>query len=184
MIPAGAVAVPQPPPPPPPQAAAAAAPPAGGVAARPAWNRRSARVALATALFALGCVAAALAFFAMTLPPGNTRLLGSCVPTTDDDAADLRAAFEKLMAAEAEKLLVAAAGQVLGAMVALLVPVPPVAVFGCVLGGFTSYHANAVLWTMLVSCHGSVHGVLAFHYWLFAVLMWVVLLVGGGVSIV
>ncbi|CAN6191109.1 unnamed protein product [Urochloa humidicola] len=74
----------------------------------------------------------------MTLPPGNARLLGSCVPTTDDDAADLRAALEKLMAAAAEKLLVAASGQVLGATVALLLPVRPVAFFACVLGGFTS----------------------------------------------
>ncbi|CAN6215067.1 unnamed protein product [Urochloa humidicola] len=171
MIPAGAVAVPQPPPP---QAAAAAAP-----AARPAWNRRSARAALAMALFALGCAAAALAFSVMTLPtapgPGNARLLGSCVPT-DDEAAYLRAA--------SEKLLLAASGQVLGATVALLVPARPVAALGCVLGWLTAYHANEVLW-MLVSCLSSrgVHGVLAFHYWLFFVLLLVAPLVGIVISV-
>ncbi|CAN6191118.1 unnamed protein product [Urochloa humidicola] len=168
MIPAGAVAVPQPPPP---QAAAAAAP-----AARPAWNRRSARVALAMALFALGCAAAALAFFVMTLPtaPGNARLLGSCVPT-DDEAAYLHAA--------SEKLLLAASGQVLGATVALLVPARPVAALGCVLGWLTAYHANEVLW-MLVSClSGRVRGVLAFHYWLFFVLLLVAPLVGIVISV-
>ncbi|CAN6202506.1 unnamed protein product [Urochloa humidicola] len=172
MIPGGGAAVPVVVPPPAP-AAAAAAPPAGAAAAaaRPAWTRRS---ALATALFVLGFAAAALACFAMTLPPGDAHLLGSCAPT-DDEAADLRAA--------SEQLLVAASGQVLGATVALLVPACPVAAFGCLLGWFTSYHASDVLW-LLVSCHGHVHGVLAFHYWLFFVLMWAAPLVGVVVSVV
>ncbi|CAL5036825.1 unnamed protein product [Urochloa decumbens] len=168
MIPGGGAAVPVVVVPPPPAAAAA---PAAGAAA---WNRRSARVALATALFVLGCAAAALACFAMALPPADARVLGSCAPT-DDEAAYLRAA--------SEHLLVAASGQVLGATVALLVPACPVAVFGCVLSSFTSYRAIDVLW-ILVSCHGHVHGVLAFHYWLFFVLMLVVPLVGMVVSIV
>ncbi|RCV20652.1 hypothetical protein SETIT_4G074200v2 [Setaria italica] len=166
-------------------AAAAAAPPAGAAApppppaaavaaSRPAWTRLSARVALATALFVLGCAAAALAFFAMTLPPADSRILGSCAPT-DAEAAGLRAA--------SEKLLLAASAQVLGATVALLVPARPVAVSGCFLGSLTASRAYDVLW-MLVACHGHVHGALAAHCWVFFVLLWVALLVGIAVSIV
>ncbi|OEL19137.1 hypothetical protein BAE44_0019844 [Dichanthelium oligosanthes] len=97
----------------------------------------------------------------MTLPPADTRVLGSCSPT-DAEAAALRAA--------SEQLLLAASGQVLAATVALLVPARPVAAFGCLLGGLTAYHACDVLWT-LVACHDNARRVLAFHYWLYFVML-------------
>ncbi|CAN6202522.1 unnamed protein product [Urochloa humidicola] len=149
-------------------------PPAAVATARPAWNRRSARVALAAALFALGCAAAALACFAMTLPPGDARLLGSCGAQTGDEAADMRAA--------SKHLLLAASAQVLAGTVALLVPARPVAAFGSELGWITGYHAADVLW-MLVACRGHVHGLLAFHYWIFFVLISAAPLVGVVVSV-
>jgi hypothetical protein len=101
-------------------------------------------------------------------------LQGTCAPT-DDEVADLRAA--------SEKLLLAASSQVLAATAALLVPVRPVAAFGCVLAWPTSYHATDVLW-MLVACDGEIHGVLAFHFWFFYNLRFVVLGVGVAVSII
>ncbi|RCV20653.1 hypothetical protein SEVIR_4G072100v4 [Setaria viridis] len=168
MDPAGAAVVPPPPPP------AATVPPAGA-AARPAWTRLSARMAWATALFVLGCAAASLAFFAMTLPRADdSRLLGSCAPT-EAEAAGLRVA--------SEKLLLAASAQVLAGTAALLVPARPVAAFGCLLGWLTSYHATDVLW-MLVACHGHAHGVLAFHFWVFFIMLFVVLAVSVVVSVI
>nr|TKW20224.1 hypothetical protein SEVIR_4G071900v2 [Setaria viridis] len=164
-------------------AAAAAALPAGAAAPataaapaaraadapRPTWTRLSSRVAWAAALFALGCAAAALAFFAMTLPPADSRLLGSCAPT-DAEAARLRAA--------SELLLLAASAQVLGATVALLVPAQVFAASGFLLGVLTAYRASDVVWKLVMACHGHVHGAFAFHYWLFVAVLLAALLVG------
>nr|CAB3485253.1 unnamed protein product [Digitaria exilis] len=156
-----------------PGAAAAPAPPptaaallARAAAARLVWTL-NARIALAAALFVLGCCAAALAFFAMTsLPPADSHSL--------EEAADLRAA--------SQQLLLAASAQVLGATAAWLVPAPLFAAPGCLLGGLTAYRADEVIW-QLVACHGHVHGAASFHYWLFVVVLLVVLLVGLAVSL-
>ncbi|KAF8703994.1 hypothetical protein HU200_031475 [Digitaria exilis] len=178
-----------------PGAAAAPAPPptaaallARAAAARLVWTL-NARIALAAALFVLGCCAAALAFFAMTsLPPADSHslvlhhthllvcfaswfdlclCLGTCAPT-EEEAADLRAA--------SQQLLLAASAQVLGATAAWLVPAPLFAAPGCLLGGLTAYRADEVIW-QLVACHGHVHGAASFHYWLFVVVLLVVLLI-------
>nr|TKW20218.1 hypothetical protein SEVIR_4G071700v2 [Setaria viridis] len=124
---------------------------------------RCARAALAAALLVLGCTAAALALFAMTLHPADARILGRCAPT-DAEAAGLRAA--------SELLLLAALAQVLAAAAALLLPsAPAAAFFAYAVGWLTAYRAMDVVW-MLVACHGRVHGALAFHFWfLYAVLL-------------
>jgi hypothetical protein len=77
MEPGGAVVV-LPPPAPAPAAALAAR-----AAARVPWSPLRARLALATALFVLGCAAAALAFFAVT----------TTLPRADDSRLLVRASL-------------------------------------------------------------------------------------------
>jgi hypothetical protein len=81
-----------------------------------------------------------------------------------------------------EYLLLAASTQMLAATMGLLVPAWPVAVFGALLGLLTSYHATDVL-AMLVTCHDSAPGALAFHLWLFFVVLWAAQIVGAVVSL-
>ena len=75
------------------------------------------------------------------------RIQGSCAPT-DAEAAGLRAG--------SERLLRAAAAQVLASTVALLVPARPCAIAATALAALTAYRASAVLLT-LAACHGHVH---------------------------
>ncbi|TVU12595.1 hypothetical protein EJB05_46246, partial [Eragrostis curvula] len=115
------------------------------------------RVNAATALFVIGCAAAVLALFAMTVDPANSGFLGPCAPT-DEEAADLRAA--------SELLLLAAAAQLLGATTARYTAAWPFSLFACALAFPVSYRAYVVL-RMLVGCHGHVghSATLAVHFW-------------------
>ncbi|XP_066396560.1 uncharacterized protein [Miscanthus floridulus] len=156
---------------------------AAAAAARPSWRQEIARatvgwagtagagatrrVSWAAALFALGCAAAGLALFAMTLPAADSRLLelGACVPTTLAEMAGLRTA--------SQGLLLAASTQVLAATMGLLVPARLVAVFAYILGWFTADHSTDVL-QMLVACHGTTaDDDIWSHYRLFRVMLWV-----------
>ncbi|RCV20649.1 hypothetical protein SETIT_4G073900v2 [Setaria italica] len=156
---------------------------------------RCARAALAAALLVLGCTAAALALFAMTLHPADARILCCrnctipcinflvaagcliiiCRPVacelTQGRCAPTDAEAAGLRAAS-ELLLLAALAQVLAAAAALLLPsAPAAAFFAYAVGWLTAYRAMDVVW-MLVACHGRVHGALAFHFWfLYAVLL-------------
>lgn len=103
------------------------------------------------------------------------RLQGkACTPPTDAEVAGLRAA--------SEYLLLAASAQVLAATMALLVPAWPVAVLGSLVGCLTAYRATDVLW-MLVACHDSPHGALAFHFWLYYAVLWAAFAVAVVVSL-
>ncbi|CAN6208682.1 unnamed protein product [Urochloa humidicola] len=146
-------------------------PPPGSVAGGEKGGRSTAGalVALKVTVFILGCAAAALALFAMALPPAGSRVLGRCAPT-DAEAAGLRAA--------SEMLLLSASAQVLAALAALLTPAaPPVAYFAFAAGGLPAYRAVGVVW-FLVACHGRVRGELALHFWFFFAVLLATLLVG------
>ncbi|TVU12593.1 hypothetical protein EJB05_46244 [Eragrostis curvula] len=182
---AAAAAQPAPPPPPPPAAAAQPAPPPAEGAAQPApppaaaagsAHRHRVRADAATALFVIGCAAAVLALFAMTVDPANSGfLLGpSCAPT-DEEAADLRAA--------SELLLVSAAAQVIGATVARFATAQPFTLLACALSWPTAYHVSVVL-PLLVGCHGRVRGALAVQCWIVNVVMLAALLVATFAAIV
>ncbi|TVU12578.1 hypothetical protein EJB05_46229, partial [Eragrostis curvula] len=132
---------------------------------------RRRRVDAAKALSVIACAAAALALFAMTVDPANSRFLGPCAPT-DEEAADLRAA--------SKLLLLAAAAQLIGATTARYAAALPFTISACALAIPTAFHGYDVL-RMVVGCDRHLHddgGELAAHFWV------VIALLGAAIFVV
>ncbi|TVU12579.1 hypothetical protein EJB05_46230 [Eragrostis curvula] len=164
--------------PPTPAAPAAAAPAALAVLAVPRARAPPALVAsratVVKALFVLGCAAAALALFGMTMNPADSAgFLGSCAPTAEE-IADLRGA--------SKKLLLAAATQVFGATLAAVAPAPPLAVSAAGLGLVTGVHLYS-FFPALLMCHLNGTATII-SYVAFVVVMWLTLGVSCAMAVI
>ncbi|OEL29141.1 hypothetical protein BAE44_0009841 [Dichanthelium oligosanthes] len=204
---------------PPPGAVAvtvAAAAPAQGArraAARPARSPPGARVALATVLFFLGCTAAALAFFAMTLHSADSRILVrffarnqtasllllpllvvsqelhdlSCddlLPCCKLTQGQCAPTDEEAAGLRAASVLLLLAASAQVLAAAAALLVPATPL--SVFGcalGWLTAYRAMNVVWMLVACHGRVHGALAFHFWFFFAVLLGAQLVGSFAAI-